>query len=336
MLPSVFFLPSAASVFLDRLRRLHWWLVAILLSWLSSGCWAQGTDSRPVLIAAYGNSLVAGVGCTTGAVPSVDALTGMDFPAQLSRDLGAGYVVKNLGVPAKTTPELAAEASAVLYPYLSSTLYKRKIVLVWEVTNDVCLRATGPTQAYAHYKSLAEDIRAHGAELIVLTMLPRTTYIWGHSVAEVEQYRNTINTRIRAEWPTFADKLADVADLPLRLPDGTHLDDEGYTAVKEAVKAQLMSLLGGRTLTAATGQRAVFRLSTYPNPTTTGQVRLEFGSQQRSATVQVLNALGQTVFTQRATNCASCPLEVACLPAGTYFVRAQTEAGVQLTRFVRE
>ncbi|QDA61432.1 SGNH/GDSL hydrolase family protein [Hymenobacter jejuensis] len=312
-------------------------LICVLLALPASLLRAQGTETgnaRPILIATYGNSLVAGVGASTGQVYSTDNMTGMDFPAQLSRDLGAGYVVKNLGVPSKTTPDLAREAAGTLYPLLASDAYSRKIVVIWELTNDLCLAGASADQAFAHYKALAEDIKAHGAELILLSMLPRTTYIAGYSVQETEQYRNQINARLRTEWTAFADRLADVADLPLILPDGTHLGDAGYTIVKDVVKAHIMSLVNSTVMGNSKRSTTSF-LTVYPNPIQDGRLHLDFGGYLQTVQISVFNALGREVYSTRLTGASTHIMEVPNLTTGSYWVRAQSGDKVQTNRFVR-
>ncbi|WP_400192144.1 discoidin domain-containing protein [Hymenobacter sp. B81] len=98
--------------------------------------------------------------------------------------------------------------------------------------------------------------------------------------------------------------------------------------------------LGSRpTATTAAALQAATRL--YPNPTNTGRVRLEVDGlrEQRPATVQVLNVIGQVVHTLTVPVQRSLirqELDLGTLPAGVYSVRIYAAEGVITQRLIRE
>jgi endonuclease I len=89
---------------------------------------------------------------------------------------------------------------------------------------------------------------------------------------------------------------------------------------------------------AVRGPGAAGQLELYPNPAT-GRVSLRLpGAATRSATIEVLDALGRTVRQLAAPvgEATAATLELAGLPAGLYAVRLHTAAGLYLGRLVVE
>jgi endonuclease I len=89
---------------------------------------------------------------------------------------------------------------------------------------------------------------------------------------------------------------------------------------------------------AVRGPGTAGQLELYPNPAT-GRVSLRLpGAATRSATIEVLDALGRTVrqFTAPVGEATAATLELAGLPAGLYAVRLRTAAGLYLGRLVVE
>jgi endonuclease I len=89
---------------------------------------------------------------------------------------------------------------------------------------------------------------------------------------------------------------------------------------------------------AVRGSRVAGQLALYPNPAT-GRVSLRLpGAATRTATIEVLDALGRTVRQLSAPvgEATAATLELAGLPAGLYAVRLRTAEGLYLGRLVVE
>lgn len=137
--------------------------------------------------------------------------------------------------------------------------------MVWEVTNDLnqnptanwnAIKAGNLPQAYSQYVANCATLKAQGWLVVAVTCLPRADGTTAVNDQFYEMYQH-INRLLRANWPSFADGLADVAGDPrLGLPgcetnttyfnaDKIHLTDEGYRVVAGIVKRAVDPLIGG-------------------------------------------------------------------------------------------
>jgi hypothetical protein len=132
---------------------------------------------------------------------------------------------------------------------LYNASYTQNILVAWECTNDVYYGATAQ-QAYDHYVSYCQARRTAGFKVIALTVLPRSD---SGTPPGFEAARQQVNTWIRANWQTFANRLADVA-ADTRIGDAgdqassyysgdlVHLGNTGYTLIAQTVQTQVLVL----------------------------------------------------------------------------------------------
>lgn len=188
-----------------------------------------------------GNSLTDGYGSSTGLHTAPNNMTGMDYPAQLSRSLSTGFQVLNFGVSGQTTTQMSSDAATQIDPLFNATAYGQNILVAWEITNDVQNGQVSWPQAYQNFKNYCLARKAAGWKIVVLTVLPRQYF--GPDDVIFEVGRIATNTLLRLEWPQYADAIADVGDLAMLRPDGIHTDDAGYGIVATAVKHSIQSLV---------------------------------------------------------------------------------------------
>ncbi len=214
-----------------------------------------------------GNSLTQGAHSTPGN----------DYPSVCMRLLGPAYgtvpaasatTPYNLGIGGATIATVPSpnpsgyvtltSGAAAVDSHLSGSL--PNILVVWECSNELAENpgVTTATSTEAAFKAYCLARRAAGWKVIVLTVLPRQ--LQPTMRGDDEAARQTINTWMRANWPSFSDGEADVAaDARIGYPgteaNGTyyynpgsgldqyvHLVDAGYAIVANYV-AQAVSRL---------------------------------------------------------------------------------------------
>jgi lysophospholipase L1-like esterase len=171
------------------------------------------------------------------------------YPAQTMALLGlapASYV--NLGIPAFTTPLMSARAAV---DARFSIDHQRLIDVAWEGRNDIVLNGASAATAYANLVSYCQARRAAGLRVVIVTLLPSTAGVPGTYEAD----RQTVNGLLRANWPAFADALADVGNDPVigqatspnnltYYTDGIHMTETGYGIVASIVAPAIQQVLG--------------------------------------------------------------------------------------------
>jgi lysophospholipase L1-like esterase len=165
-------------------------------------------------IAFDGNSLTQGVGATG---PSGG------FVTQVTNALGSSWTTYNFGIASQVTTAMTSAGPTRIDPVLVGA--KRKVVVVWEVTNDLYFGASAAT-AYANLVACCERHKSVGHQVIVMTVLPRSG---GVTPGTFEADRQTVNTSIRTNWPLFADGIADVGDDPMIGVTGADTNTKYYT-----------------------------------------------------------------------------------------------------------
>jgi lysophospholipase L1-like esterase len=184
-----------------------------------------------------GNSLTAGHGASPGK----------SYPEQVQLLLPRGYSVINVGVPAQTTSHMMADAATHVDALIQSSA--RNILVAWEATNDLYFGASAD-DAYQRLGHYCRDRRNAGFRVIVLTLLPRSEQ---GTPDDFETSREAVNQRIRADWPTFADAIVDVAAIPelgragdelnpRYYADRVHLTDAGYAIIARSVAKAIREL----------------------------------------------------------------------------------------------
>lgn len=181
-----------------------------------------------------GNSLTAGVGASLYPYP-----TQIPFYYRYKT-----LTLVNLGVPSATTAQRMA-ANSTLAHYEAGA-----VAVLWEITNDLYFGGTA-NDAVDRFWSWCDQVRGQGYKVVAVTPLPRS----GTSTpGTFETDRQTVLTRMRAEWTSHADALSDVAanttigDAGDELnttyydPDKVHMKNRGYGVVASVIGATLKTI----------------------------------------------------------------------------------------------
>jgi hypothetical protein len=181
---------------------------------------------------------------------TVGAPNGGDYLTQLVTLLGYQWSSINFGVVGQTTTQMAADAATQIDPLIFDG-HQKHILGAWEFTNELGNGVIAVT-AYANYVAYCLARKVAGWKIVAFTVLPASN---AGIIVSFETSRQTVNTSIRANWPTFADALADVAANPNIGPAGSetnvtyyagdniHLNATGYGIVAGIAKAAVLSIL---------------------------------------------------------------------------------------------
>jgi hypothetical protein len=193
----------------------------------------------PNLFVGDGNSLTFGTG----------AGAGFDYVKQLVALLGATWNSWNFGVPGQTTTQMSSDAATQIDPILQDGNTKH-ILGAWEITNELSASVAVAT-AYANFVAYCQARKAAGWKVIAFTVLPRSD---AGLPGGFETARQSANTSIRANWPTFADALCDVAaqanigpagsetNVAFYAGDNIHLNANGYAIVAGLARTAVTSI----------------------------------------------------------------------------------------------
>ena len=157
---------------------------------------------------------------------------------------GPQATLRNFAVPGQTTEHMIADAATEIDP-LVATPHNTAVLVAWEWCND------SPNEVQARIDRMVEYCqarRAAGWKVVVLTNSSRS--------AEDLIRRDDVTAYIRANWPSFADALADVAadphigaagtyTDPTYFVDGVHMTTAGYDIVADIVRTQIEQLRWG-------------------------------------------------------------------------------------------
>lgn len=191
-----------------------------------------------------GNSLTSGQG----------AIGGLTYPIDLERNNLSGFgTVTSVGVSGQHTTDMITRAPTYVDAIIDP-LATQRIVIAWEGTNDLFHGGINEAQALQNVITYCQGRRAVGYNVIICTVTPRTE---ANPPAGFEVNRRQLNADIRAQWPTFADGLADIAadaNLgPQFAPDATtyyvgpgdnvHMNNAGYAIVARIIGNAVKPLL---------------------------------------------------------------------------------------------
>jgi hypothetical protein len=129
----------------------------------------------------------------------------------------------------------------------------RRIAVLWCGAEDA--KSTTPATGYERLVALAGIYRGKGFSVVVGTMISRTGSCNGGLTCD--QWKNQYNALIRANWPSFADNIADFAKIPSMGADGAystglydgdhvHLANAGYQSVIAPVVQGAIDGLGAQ------------------------------------------------------------------------------------------
>lgn len=178
---------------------------------------------------------------TTGTTVAADiSITsyGDNYPAQAISGVDPRTTVANVAAFGRRASQSVALAAAIVDTKYDAN--KRNIVLFWSGTNDLLDGVTG-ANVYGIIRNYHLARKAVGWRTVAFTLLPGN----GDNAQRI-----IANDSIRANWPTFADALVDVAnDVRLQTTtdtryyaDGIHLTVAGYRIVAQLTKIALVSL----------------------------------------------------------------------------------------------
>lgn len=196
------------------------------------------SDSTKPQIIFEGDSLTYGVGSTGGN----------DYPSQVMDTLGeSDFDSTNVAVSGQTTASMELDA-IVQVDWLLGEERDHNILVLWGGTNDLHAAADATT-TYDRIVTYATNRRNAGYTVVVNTLLPRD-----NSEDAFEEYRQSVNQRIRDNWEDFADRLSDIAsdsrigdeaDIAnaTYYSDSVHMTNAGYAIVAEYVTRQIQSIL---------------------------------------------------------------------------------------------
>jgi hypothetical protein len=145
-------------------------------------------------------------------------------PGDLSATCANGCVVYNFGINGQTTQAMIDDGVSQI-----DSLYdagKKCGVVAWEMSNDLYFNGS-VANAEARFQEYCEDRQAAGFYVIVITATTRdwggspATSPGGDSVSAFNAKIPTLNTWLRANYTSFADKLIDL-DTDVRLTDHTN------------------------------------------------------------------------------------------------------------------
>lgn len=208
-----------------------------------------GIDFTNAHIVCDGNSLTYGYQSSNPATKSYPAVL-----ATLSPWASNGATITNKGVSGQTTADMSADATMDIDPLYSSSV--ASVLVAWEIGND--LYFNGDTAAaYSRFVSYCTARRAVGWKVVVITVPYRDHSVVnggvspaGDNDATYNLKRDSINVRLRANWPTFADAIYDLAadanfssyNTTYFNADHVHYTDVGYAYIAAGVSPIIQSL----------------------------------------------------------------------------------------------
>ena len=166
-------------------------------------------------IVAFGDSLVAGVGATSGN----------DLVSQLNDRIGEPIV--NLGVSGDTTADALARIDSVVEQ-------NPKVVLVLLGGNDY-LQNVPPEETFANLETIIETIHAAGSSVVLLGV--RGGVLRDNFKSEFADLANKHNTAY------VSDVLNGVFGNPQLMHDPIHPNDAGYEIIADRVEPVLRDVL---------------------------------------------------------------------------------------------
>jgi lysophospholipase L1-like esterase len=221
--------------------------IASMTRWIRSTCGFTAIPQSAYNIVVDGNSLACGYSGTT-AYPMYDGM----LAASPSIN-GSDYL--NVATSGIVTSALTSRAATTVDSLLNAGLAtNRKILLIWEITNDLATGVQTAAGAYANIKAYCQARRTAGwGKIVVFTCLPRSN---AGLRAGFETDRQTVNTNIvtNAVAEGWADYVADIgadatigvagaSDNATYYPDKIHLTNAGVAIAKTYVTAAMNAVL---------------------------------------------------------------------------------------------
>ena len=161
--------------------------------------WLNPLNAAPNIVC-DGDSLTIGV----GALPFNNFPLGNDWPSQVAAALDHRGTYYNVGVAGEQTTAMIANAPTVVdVKYVPGA---NNVVCFNGGTNDIYYGATDVT-TYGRIVQYCQARQAVGWKVVVGTLTPRSD---PSTPAMQDTYRLSVNSMIRANWPSFANGIADI------------------------------------------------------------------------------------------------------------------------------
>ena len=197
--------------------------------------------------------LCAGNSLTPGSYLPADE----NYPAKHQKmQLFDSARVVNKGINGITTEQMPARMTMDIQPYYH--LNGRNILVAWEIGNDIFWNGTRDTAAYAIFADYCKALHNQGWQVIAATLPYRNNDYMTDSLMtpggdDSVRYANkcaVVNTLLRAEWKSFSDGLADLAqDSALSTynptfyrPDHVHLTADGFAIVEKIIFDKIVEI----------------------------------------------------------------------------------------------
>lgn len=223
---------------------MHRWIIAALLSLASLPTWAQAPaaeyaavfaeaaklkfpDNRPITIAFHGHSVPAGY--MAGGV--VDTMR--SYPMLLLADLKTVYPYAQINVLVSARPGETSEEGAQRFQQVLSA--KPDVVVLDYALND---RTTGSARASAALSSMAEQARAAGALVILMTPTPDLAF----QVEKLADQAAMIRTLARTIDVGLCDAAAAFRGLDVKslMAESNHPNGAGHQIVARTLRAHFV------------------------------------------------------------------------------------------------
>lgn len=171
------------------------------------------------------------------------------YPQQCLQLLGGGWHGTNSGYPSTQVSAMITDAPTNLDPYIDATNYTKNVCVLLGGTNDLYFGADAAT-TITRISDFCAARQLAGWKVVVCTILPRSD---GSTPGSFEADRQTVNASIRANWATYADAIADIAD-DARIgedndeqnatyyADLVHMTPAGYAIVAGIVKDAILTV----------------------------------------------------------------------------------------------
>jgi acyl-CoA thioesterase-1 len=202
----------------------------IITAFLWTPLWMSGAEAAQVTLAAFGDSLSAGLG-----LPAEQA-----FPAVLERalrDQGLDVRVVNAGVSGDTTAGGKAR--------LDWVLGDRPQAAIVELGANDALRGIDPKDTEANLDAILGGLKGHGVRVLLAGMRAPPNLGADYAQAFEPVYPRLAAKHGVALYPFFLDGVA--ADPGLNQPDGMHPNAEGVRRIAAAMLPAVRALLKGAT-----------------------------------------------------------------------------------------
>jgi lysophospholipase L1-like esterase len=169
-------------------------------------------------VVTFGDSVAAGQAGALGRNTVNQSIPSISIPM---REYNLATSGSSVG-PASTNAAALAKVTPNLQRIYNSSL-RNFVVVLSSGANDIVSGRT-PGQILGDIASFFQQAAAFGPNVkrVVCTIIPNGAFLPVPSVSDTE--RQTVNTMIRAQWPSFADALCDHAANPI-MGDGVDLTD---------------------------------------------------------------------------------------------------------------